>query len=104
MSQSKLPLVQVADDGQNRYNQSVKQSVDALNEIPFLSGRMLESVALLSGNNVINHKLGRTYQGFWVTKNNAAVIPYDSSPGSLDKTLQIQLTVASNVTVNLWVF
>lgn len=68
---------------------------------PMNSANVLTGVILVNGITVINHKLGRKMQGWFVTDINAAAQIYRSAP--LNET---NLTLTSNaaVTVNLAVF
>ena len=99
-----IPLVQVPDQGQNRFNSSVKTSVDQLSKIPFLNGNFLQSIVLSTGQNTVNHGLGRAYISYFLGKTNAQVVPYDTTPSSMDKTQSLQLTASAPVTIDLWVF
>lgn len=71
---------------------------------PILQGLMLKNVALTTGDTSINHLLGRTLQGWVITRKRAAASIYDKqdSNGMADKTLV--LTSDADVTVDLWVF
>lgn len=47
---------------------------------PMTSPSILKSVSLISGSNVVNHLLGKTMQGWFITDINAAVTVYRSQP------------------------
>jgi hypothetical protein len=68
-----------------------------LNNTPSL----LQGVVLKSGDNVINHKLGRTPQGYIIVDNNAAVQVYRSAAFN-----DLTLTLHSNgaAVISLLVF
>lgn len=68
---------------------------------PSLQNTLLKGVVLASGANVINHRLGRTPQGWRVADLNAAVTIYRSAAFN-DKTLT--LTASGAATINLEVF
>lgn len=68
---------------------------------PLNSANLLTNVALINGMNVINHKLGRKMQGWFVTDINGSSVIYRSSPFN-NKT--ITLTSSAVVTINLAVF
>ncbi len=99
-----IPLIQVQDTSQNRFNQTVKQNFDLLQKIPFLDGNFLTAVSLSSGTNVINHGLQRAYISYLLGKTSSPATVYDSTPASMDKSLQLQLTVSADVTIDIWVF
>lgn len=72
---------------------------------PLLNGLMLPNVILAVGDNVINHRLGRTPQGYLITRYiGAATVIYDKQSTNKipDLTLVLNSTVAT--TVNLYVF
>ncbi len=69
--------------------------------IPMLSGLMLQNVVLKSGDNVINHLLGRMQQGTIITDQTAASSIYRSKPFN-STTLTLNSSAACQV--NLWVF
>lgn len=68
---------------------------------PMLQGQNLENVTLVTGTNIINHKLGRKLQGWTITDIDAAVTVYRSAPMN---DLTLTLTSSGNATANIWVF
>lgn len=65
------------------------------------SASVLKNVALVNGDNVINHKLGRALQGWFVSDIDGAASIYRSQPLN---NLTLTLTSNASVTVNLVVF
>lgn len=78
-------------------------SLNQLLSIAILSGTSINGVVLnaVTGITTINHGLGRTMQGWFVTDINAAITVFRSQPLN-DKTLT--LTSSGGATVNLWVY
>ncbi len=68
---------------------------------PLSSASILESVALINGATVINHKLGRKMQGWFITDQNASAAIYRSQPMNSST---LTLTSSAAVTVNIAVF
>lgn len=68
---------------------------------PMNSMQILDNLSLVSGVNIINHKLGRMMQGWFVIDIQGIATLYRSSPFN-DKTLT--LTVSAPVVVSLGVF
>lgn len=66
-----------------------------------VNGVLLKSVVLANGVTVVNHKLGRTPQGWFIADINAAATIYRSQPFD---PLTLTLTSNAAVTINLWVF
>lgn len=72
---------------------------------PVLSSSMLLNVSLTSGNNVVNHKLGRKLQGWMISRirNNYAEI-YDTQDGNSTPALTLNLNSSVDVVVDIVVF
>jgi hypothetical protein len=64
-------------------------------------GTLLTNIALVTGSNVINHKLGKTQQGWIVTDQTAAASLYRSAAFN---NLTLTLTASAPTTVNLWCY
>lgn len=68
-----------------------------------LKGNLLTDVPLVAGDNVINHLLGRSYQGYIITgMHNAAVTIYDV-PSSFPN-LNLTLHSSGTGSVDIYVF
>jgi len=70
---------------------------------PINNGFALKGIKLVSGNNVINHRLQRNLQGYIITA------MYDSfaqiySTESQQPTLTLNLNASAPTTIDLWVF
>lgn len=70
---------------------------------PILSGIALNEIRLQSGQNVINHKLQRKMQGWFITDMAAAATVYKPDVFPFNN-LTLTLTASVPVTVNLWVY
>lgn len=68
---------------------------------PLTNVTILKNVALTSGTNIINHKLGQTPQGWFIVDTNAAINLYRSKPFN---DLTLTLVSSASATVNLAVF
>ena len=65
---------------------------------PMLSGNQLKNVPLVSGANVINHLLGRAYQGYLITgMHNSFVLIYDTTSPMPSLTLVLHASGTGNV-------
>ena len=63
-----IALVQTTDRNVNQLQSNIKQALQPLLINPLLVGITLSNVSLASGANTIIHKLGRTMQGWMVTR------------------------------------
>lgn len=84
----------------NMANNQWATSLNPLLALAILNGSPIEAV-LVTGANTINHKLGRTMQGWFVTDINSAITIFRSQPLN-DKT--ITLTSSGGATISLWVY
>lgn len=92
-----LPLIDDAKLAQTKW----KSILDPLLAKPLNSGNLLTNINLVTGVNVINHRLGRLMQGWIVTDQNSNATFYRSS--SLND-LTLTLTSSANSTVSILVF
>lgn len=70
---------------------------------PFLGGLLLTGIVLSSGSaTTVNHGLGHTLQGWWLTDNIADAVVWRSPSAMPDKFLI--LNASANTTVSLWVY
>lgn len=69
---------------------------------PLLDGIFLQDLPLRSGNNVINHLLGRPIQGVIVTLQDAAANFYQSNTSSPE--LTFIMNSSADVNASLYVF
>lgn len=79
------------------------QTLNPLIANPTNSIQILQNIVLIAGKNIINHKLGRQMQGWFLTDVQGAMTdyPYRSAPMN---NLTLTLTSTVNVTVNIGVF
>lgn len=71
---------------------------------PLINGLMLKNVALINGTTIVNHKLGRKLQGYFVVLKDAQAQIYDNQADNQMPQLTLSLTSDAAVTVSLWVF
>lgn len=68
---------------------------------PLLQGNLIQNIALINGNNIINHGLNRMQIGWFIVDQNATALFYRIASFN-SKTLNLNSSGA--VTVSLWVF
>lgn len=101
---NKLPVFQSAFRDLMLIQTNWKGIIDNALNSPIIDGNLLTGVALASGANVINHKLGRALQGWLIVGNNANVTVYDTQASNSTPNLTLQLTASGAATVSLWCF
>lgn len=65
---------------------------------------ILKEIALVTGANTINHKLGNKLQGWKIIRQRAAASVYDTQDTNPMPTLTLTLVSSANVVVDLEVF
>lgn len=65
---------------------------------------IIKNVALVSGSNVINHRLGSKLVGWKTTRVRAAATIYDTQDSNPTPTLTLVLVASAPVTIDLEVF
>ena len=71
---------------------------------PIVNGSILQNITLVSGLNVINHKLGQNLLGYVVIMKSANVAIYDSQTKNQTPQLTLQLISSGPAVINLYVF
>lgn len=71
---------------------------------PLVSGSILKDVKVSTGNNTINHGLGRKLQGYFVILNSASVTFYDRQSTNSMPDLTLVLVASGAATISLYVF
>jgi hypothetical protein len=81
------------------------QQIDPVINNPLNQSSLLKSVVLTTGNNVINHKLGRVLQGWKPTRYHGAWAQiYDLQDTNQMPQLTLVLVASANVTIDIEVF
>lgn len=80
------------------------QQLNPVIELPINSGILLKNVSLITGSNIVNHKLGRKLQGWIITRIRANETIYDTQDLNSTPQLNLLLTSSGNVIVDLLVF
>lgn len=71
---------------------------------PLVQGLLLPGVKLASGDNTVNHRLGRKLQGYIVVLNSAATTFYDKQATNPTPQLTLIINASGATTVSLYVF
>lgn len=72
--------------------------------VPLNSGVSLKSVSLASGDNSVNHLLGRNLQGWFIIRQRASASVYDKQDSNQHPALTLTLNASAAVVVDLFVF
>ena len=71
---------------------------------PINAASILSGVVLASGDNTINHKLGKKLTGWFIVGQSASATFYDKQSTNQNSQLTLVLNASAAVTVNLAVF
>lgn len=80
------------------------QELDPIISNELLQGNILSNISLVTGTNVINHKLGRNLLGWYTTRVRAAVTLYDQQDTNQTPNLTLVLIASAPAIVDLAVF
>lgn len=83
-----------------RLQANIEDAVSATLKNPLLDGNLLKSVALVSGDNKIAHKLARKINGYVVVKKNSAATLYDVA----DDESFLTINASASATISIWIF
>lgn len=98
-----IPLLNTGDYKLDQIQKNIAQAVSNILKIPYLNGSEIKNVSLLSSDvNSINHKLGRKYQGYFITSLNANSTVWISNTNESETT--INLSCSADCSINIWVY
>jgi len=96
-----LPMFQSSSTPLTLMQNKWKSILDPVLASPITNPQILRGVVLSSGDNVINHKLGATPQGWIISDINAAVSVYRNAPFN---DLTLTLNSSGSATINLVIY
>ena len=101
---SKLPQFQSDDQVMRLMQNRWASIIDPVLAVPLNAGLLLKQVTLASGDNVVNHLLGRELQGWMLVRQRSAADIYDLQDDNKRPALTLLLNSSAPVVVDLWVF
>lgn len=88
-----------------RLQENVDQQFTQITDREILSGLLLKNVDLLTGSvNIINHKLERKPNGWFIVRKRGTADVWDEQDGNNKPELTLLLNSSANVNVDLWIF
>jgi hypothetical protein len=100
----KVSVLNTDDRILNQLQDNFAQKLNNILALPFLQGNFLDDVVLASGDNTINHKLGRDLVGWVITLQNASATIYDKQDSNTDIANTLVLNSSAIATVTIYVF
>jgi len=86
----------------NAVQGNIESNIKLLQNIPFLEGNLL-TLAVQSGTNIVDHKLGRVPQGYLILARDSNVSLYDNIRTGATSTT-VELYASSSANIKIWVF
>lgn len=96
--------VNTSDKELNQIQDNLVRTLNPVIETPILGGTLLQSVALVTGSNVINHKLGRKLIGWVVSRQRSAANIYDDQDNNSTPQLNLILVTSADVILDIYCF
>lgn len=90
------------DQKTSLFQDNVERSIKALNDEPFIRGRIIENLTITTSGLDIEHKLGRDLKGWVIVDRNLGGDIYRQT--SLEEEGILHLVSSATVTISLWVF
>lgn len=100
----KFSQINTKDYELNRVQNNVGAAFESISNTPTLGGNLLQQVSLVTGTNIINHKLGRNLVGWQLTRQRGAASIYDNQDTNTMQNLTLILVSSANVVIDLYVF
>lgn len=99
-----LPTLKTEDQDLSLMQSKWKSILDPIISNPANNSLVLSNLTLISGDNTINHLLGRKLQGWIVIGNSAATTFYDKQSSNQQPQLTLALHTSGACVVSLLVF
>lgn len=99
-----LPIFQTDSKDISLLQTNWAQQLNPLLSNPVSSGLILKKVSLTSGDNIINHLLGRKLQGWFIVRKRAGGNFYDKQDTNMYPDIQLILNSDASVSVDIYVF
>ena len=72
---------------------------------PIVNGVLSQQIKLTTGNNIVNHKLGRNLTGWYITRMRGSFVQvYDTQDSNQSPELTLLLNSSGNCTIDLFCF
>ena len=93
------------DAGLEQVQNNLENTFRSIEACPLLDGHLLTEVSLASGDNDIDHKLGRAIKGWVVTRyREATANVYEKISANKNTGSLLKLNSSAATTVDIWVF
>jgi len=104
MSLVKFFKAPTQDQELNRIQDNLIRTLNPVFDTPILAGNLLQSVPLVVGSNIVNHKLGRNLIGWMLTRQRSLANIYDNQDNNTMPSTSLILISDANVTIDIYCF
>jgi hypothetical protein len=107
MSLNQIPIFQKIRTGitlVDRVIEKLYETLSALTGQEIINGQLIGPVALVSGDNKVNHQLGRAINGYIVVRLSASATIYDKESTNTARSSYMIIHASANATAYFWVF
>lgn len=88
----------------NRIQDNTAKTVSQINQSTFSGGTILSGQELSSGDNTINHKLGKNLTGWFIVRQRGSASIYDKQDDNKTPSQTLVLNASADVSVDIFVF
>jgi len=99
-----LPIYKTEDTSLTLMQTSWAGQLNPIISLPQNSGILLKQISLKTGDNTIDHKLGRNLQGWQLVRVRAAATIYDKQDSNQLQSRTLVLNSSTPVVVDIFVF
>jgi hypothetical protein len=99
-----LPKFQTKDTDLQLMQSAWAAQINPVLGNPITQGTLIRNVALVTGANAINHKLGRALQGWVLTRQRASAAVYDTQDTNTHPELTLNLISSAPIVADIYVF
>ncbi len=104
MSRGNFTQIHSENPEVTRLQSHIKTTISHLLELPISDGVLIKDLSIETTDTRVNHGLGRTYEGFIITRLQSNAVIYESSSTNDDKNLFILLKGSSAATADIYFF
>lgn len=101
---TKPTILQTEDINLNRVQSNFVRALNPVFNNALLDGGLLKNVSLISGQNAVNHLLGRNLTGWFLVRKRGSSDVWDTQDVNATPHLTLLLNAASAVEVDIYVF
>lgn len=100
-----IPIINNGDRNFNQLQLNINSALSPIQSNPVVNGILVQNVALNIGSNVVNHGLGQTLTGWFITRMRDAYSQvYDTQSSNNNPSQTLFLNSSVKVTVDVFVF